>query len=267
MQSDPALALRQLVPYSLRKRLPDSVKQYLEEPVSGRGKLSLIESSPLPGHENELPEAWYKAELKRKVYHAFLAGHKPTKAVNGLALVGAAIDDVLAVNATPPILEDAQVADLIQQGKIALESVCSLSGQTVQTPVVTDLGGTYRTFCTVRHAQEFQRQYDIAGMALDASSAGEMAVAASLSSSNLPPTVFGTQGRQRLLVIPVAYADDPRAPQDQDGITAGVLGNNQYYEDGSYGTVSFISTVTPLLTLPQRKTYYGEFLDTALKAD
>ena len=68
-------------------------------------------------------------------------------------------------------------------------------------------------------------------------------------------------------MIPVAYADDPRAPVSQDAITAGVLGNNRYYEDGSYGTVSFVSTVTPLLTLPQRKDYYAEFLDTDLFAD
>src|SRR5207248_20108 len=167
MQADPALALRQLVPYSLRKRLPDAIKPYLEEPVSGRGKLSLIESTPLPGHEGELAEAWYKAELNRKIYHAYLAGHRPLKTVNGIALVGAAIDDVLALNLTPPVLEQEQVTDLIQDGKIAAESFCSVSGQAVSNPVVADMGGTYRTFCTIRHAQEFQRQYDLAAMSLD----------------------------------------------------------------------------------------------------
>src|SRR5437899_6210047 len=150
MQSEPALALRQLIPYSLRKRLPDALKPYLEEPISGRGKLSLIESTLLPGYDGEVPEAWYKAELNRKIYHAFLAGRKPTKPINGIALVGAAIDDVLALYSSPPVLDDAQVADLIQEGKIAKESFCSVSGQTIGNSVVTDLGCIYRTFFSVR---------------------------------------------------------------------------------------------------------------------
>ena len=267
MQENPALALQQLVPYSLRKQLPDSIKQYLEQPVSGRGKLSLIQSTPLPDGETEGPDDWYKAELNRRVYRAYLAGQKPMKTVNGIALVGAAIDNMLALNAVPPVLEEAQVADLVQEGKIPKETICSVSGNLTSTPVVVDAGGIYRTFCTARHAQQFQVQYAYAASALDASAVADTAVAAGLFSSNLPPAVFGTLGRQKLLVIPVAYADDPRAPQSQDAIIAGVLSNNRYYEDGSYGTVSFISTVTPLLTLPQRKTYYGEFLDSDLWID
>src|SRR5258705_6870845 len=97
IQANPELALRQTVPYSLRKRLPESIKALLEEPISGRGKLSLVESSPLAGGEGEVPQAWYRAELWHKVYHAYLAGWKPRKTINGRGLTGISLDQVMAL--------------------------------------------------------------------------------------------------------------------------------------------------------------------------
>src|SRR5256885_12351794 len=112
------------------------------------------------------------------------------KTANGVGLVGAAIDDVLALHGAPPVLEYVEVKDLIDQGKIAKETVCAVSDKPISNPVVADLGGIYRTFCTVRHAQQFQRQYAYAASALDASGTADTAIAAGLSSSNLPPRVF-----------------------------------------------------------------------------
>src|SRR5205085_7156062 len=66
------------------------------------------------------------------------------------------------------------------------------------------------------------------------------------------------QALHRLLYIRVTFADDPIPPQSDNGAQATVKANNQYFNEGSYNTVWWESTVTPVIRLPQRKNFYGE---------
>ena len=70
-----------------------------------------------------------------------------------------------------------------------------------------------------------------------------------------------------MLLIPATFLDDPSLPITPDGFAATAHDNNQYFNDGSYGSVSFLTTITPVIRLPQRKEYYSEFLDTDLWND
>jgi len=187
IQQDPEAALQMAIPYGVRKQLPVSIKALLEEPISARGKISLIESSPAPGEE-EVPEAWYKAEIDHKVFHVYGSGLKTRRSINGFALMGIAVDDVMALYSAPPILDDAQVADLVQQGRLPMESICSVSGQAASNPTVVDIGGTYKPFCTVSHAQAFQQEYVAASAISEATSAATLNAVSALSSTDLPTT-------------------------------------------------------------------------------
>ncbi len=76
-----------------------------------------------------------------------------------------------------------------------------------------------------------------------------------------------TQGTKRLLFIRVAFPDDPSEPITEAGAIHLMNQVNQVYVGYSYNTTSIISDVTPLLMLPQAKTYYSGQSVLTLQAD
>src|SRR5439155_1217468 len=210
--------------------LPDSITAYLEEPVSARGKVEVLQYTPLPGYESEVPQTSYRTTVGHSIYSSYFAGATPTKSGNGDIVVGMAVGPTLVHFAAPPILDPEEAADLIKAGKVRTDAICPASGKAATHPAVVDLGGSYRTFCSVEHAAAFQGQYVLATAAAEASTLEQSAAQASLAVPIFAPTA-GQQGRQKLLVIPVAYADDPRPPSSQDALVNGARSNNQYYED------------------------------------
>ena len=75
--------------------------------------------------------------------------------------------------------------------------------------------------------------------------------------TNPPPSSFNfSQGRKKLLYIRVAYPDDPTEPVTEAQAYSFMNQVDQFYVDNSYNLVTFITTVTPVLTLPQPKAWY-----------
>ena len=70
----------------------------------------------------------------------------------------------------------------------------------------------------------------------------------------------GTLGTAKLLYMPVIFADDPIPPESPDSSWGIIANNERFFKENSYGAVDWISDVTPLIRLPQRRILYGESL-------
>jgi hypothetical protein len=85
--------------------------------------------------------------------------------------------------------------------------------------------------------------------------------------SGLDQAVGWTQGTKRVLLMRVAFPDDPTEPITEAGAYAMMDQVNQFYVDNSYGTTAMIPAVTPLLILSQAKDAYGYLGRDALTSD
>lgn len=66
-----------------------------------------------------------------------------------------------------------------------------------------------------------------------------------------------TEGTKTLLFMRVAFPDDPAEPISQDDASQLMNQVNSWYVANSYGKTAITTDVTPLLTLPNTKTWYG----------
>src|SRR5262249_22660100 len=84
-----------------------------------------------------------------------------------------------------------------------------------------------------------------------------------------PPPGAGswTQSPKTLLYMRVVFPDDATEPITEDGANTTMNQVNAYFVQASYDTTSIISTITPLLHLPQIKLWYSTNGVGALQAD
>jgi hypothetical protein len=66
-----------------------------------------------------------------------------------------------------------------------------------------------------------------------------------------------TTGSKRLLFMRLIFPDDPSEPISADAATNLMAEVNEWYVQRSYGTFSINSDITPLLAMPQPKTWYS----------
>ncbi len=298
IQSDPQRALELAVSYGVRKRLPATIKELLEERVSGRGDFSLISCTPLPGRESEVPPDFRRVAINHRKYEAFVYGRRlQQRSQSGISIHGVAVDKYLAVSADPlRLLEPEEASDVLAAQHSKLQPACGVCGEKPaldSKPTLAELGGKIIHLCRPSEAAALNKQLSeaesrlaphvptsrtrsaasaplSAASPLQASSAANSVQAAVSAASGSTLPISGqsrSQGRKRLLLMPVLFADDPRPPSSIDAIYALGESNNRFFVEGSYDTASFDTTVTPFLRLPEKKIYYGEFLDFALLGD
>lgn len=268
IQADPEQALALALPYRLRQAMPAAFSNFLEHPVSARGSFQVIESSPLPGREAEVPEPFYEVTIRHRTFRAYPYGARLRhKSHSGVPLHGITAYDEharghLALSADVVRVLDADEAQaVVQSGAAPGAAACAVCAAAPQASplagqqVVGDLGGgEYCGFCQPAHAQQFNDQINLM---MSRTWPGGGGTAAQTAGGNF---FFGsgTQGTKKLLYMRVTFADDPVSPESADTSRRIVEDNNQYFKDGSYGIVNWLSTVTPPLPLPQGKNYYGE---------
>jgi uncharacterized delta-60 repeat protein/uncharacterized repeat protein (TIGR01451 family) len=284
IQTDPEAALAEALPYRVRKQLPPEIASRVEEAVSGSADFQVLYSTPIPGRESEVPPTEYVATINHSAYKVFPHGWRLSEASqNGVYLHGIAITEPPKVTATSfaPVGEEVQpvryfapsaepgryvsrdeAMDLAASGKLPIkeEATCGVSRKpvdVVNSQALVQFHGRYYPFCDIAHAVSFNKQ--LKSMHQHLSASGASFTPAAGNTDNLPPVPYSqTQGIKKLLYMPVLYADDPRVPQTFDQAQATLKANNQYFFEGSYGTVHWESTVTPPIRLPQRANYYGE---------
>jgi hypothetical protein len=269
VRSDPQLALARVLPYSLRKLLPPSLAPYLEQPVDARGTLEVIQSIPLPGYEHIPLPTLYRVTVNQVEHEAFTYGKRqraPRRTglpIHGIALADAKGKMLMALSDRPMrLLEEAEARDRLAAGKTLRESRCGLCAKpTLPSAVHADCGGEILDFC---NAAEFQRASQLFTQMEDASTAPRVyagsapAPQPSPPDQLPPPTPSATIGAQKLLLIPVQMAYDPIPVTTPDELWRACEYNNRFYVENSYGIMSWISTVTPTVQVPERRLYYAE---------
>ncbi len=268
IRTNPEEAIRRSLPYSVRKQLPPEIASQIEQPVSGRGSFRPLYYVPLPGRESEVPPTGYEVTMNGTDYETHAYGdrlHHPAR--DGAYLHGVSVKEraktkpllALSDEAHRLITDRGEARDLVSTGQLQADALCGVTKKPASSdqPVISQYGEHYYAFCEPAHAKQLNAT-------LKRASAVSWALggAGKVSGPNATNVQFEgfsrTQGRKKLLYIRVLFADDINPPQTDDQAQATVLANNRYFHEGSYGTVWWESTVTPLIRLPQRKNYYGE---------
>ncbi|MCX6902302.1 MAG: hypothetical protein NTW03_02240, partial [Verrucomicrobia bacterium] len=274
IQEDPERALAEALPYRTRKAMPASLAGYLERSISGHGDFKVIEASLLPGQTGELPPTEYLVTLRKSMYRAYTYGvrmHQPSHKhipMHGITLTDERGRKIMALGAEAlRVVEPEEAKDVVAAGKVQAASTCPVCGATtVDAPQLTvaDMGGEYVSFDNPQHAEVYSGQVNQA-LAKSWVSLGASPKDLAAASDNelfpaIPPLSHtgGRKGIMRLLMMPVMFSDDPVPPGTQDGLQGVCAGNAQTYKENSYGSVNWLSTVTPILHLPQRKAAYAD---------
>ncbi|HAB15884.1 MAG TPA: hypothetical protein DCE44_05485, partial [Verrucomicrobiales bacterium] len=265
IQSNPQRALELAVPVAVRRQLPDSIVDLLEERLDGRGELAVFGALPLPGREGEVAPSWRTATLGERILTAHVFGRRldePTR--RDIPLHGLALDDHFAIDENPVrILEAAE-------GEEALDGdpVCGVAGWSAAafgTPVaVSDGDEQPLVLCSATHAEALNRRW-----IESESNSGSTSI--SPDGSVRPASAF-TEGNKRLILIRVDFSDKVGAPFDDVRGTNLVKAIGQFYRENSYGRAGFRavgegSAITPTLRLSMTTTQYGAVDASRLRDD
>ncbi len=252
IQTNPHQALAEMVPYHLRKALPTSVQALLEEPVSGRGDLSVVamHSSDSSATQGSL---FRQMELDGRTYDAFVYGWRAgQRSGKDMPFHGISIGNTLAVHAdVVRVLSLEEAADMLASGEeeIPWAEPDSRETDSKQRPVVIKVGRKLARVASEAGAIDLNRRLtDI-----------EMSESGLSTSSEANLSFFfglGAQGRKRLLYIRINFPDDPREPIGESRAYDMMSEVSQFFSDASYNTLSISTVVTPVLTLPQPKEFY-----------
>src|SRR6185369_9759467 len=266
IKTNPKLALSLAASWKLRNDLPPAITALLEERISGRGDFEVFASVPLPGRSDGAASITRQVTLHGKSYEAYVYGQRTHQTTRGnISLHGIAIDKAMAVHEDAiRVLEPEEARAMLEAGDIPQEAICAVSGQSSKSlaqPTLVDHGGQILSLCRPEHATELNRQLIMAE--------GGPTVAGNSPPPPQPPPGGGSwsQSAKTLLYMRVIFPDDATEPITEAGANATMNQVNAYFVEASYDTTSIISTITPLLRLPQVKLWYGTNGPGALQLD
>lgn len=257
IRQDPKGALDQAAPYRWRQGMPADIAVFLEENVQGRAKFEVFCAMPVPGkdHRDFTGSTLRYVTLGTKTYKAYVYGRRSTQITQqDAAVYGIAIGDAMAVHEDPMRVLDSDEAQAGQaSGKVPSSGTCLVCGQSATAAsgmLLADYAGKVIPICGVSHASELNTSLveAEAKRAVRLNSAG---------TNTVPATPVWSYGTKTLLFIRVVFPDDPTEPVTA-GAAASVMDEvNDFYVENSYNKTALISTISPLITVPQPKAYYG----------
>lgn len=271
IRSDPAQAIAVAVPYAIRQQLPIEVKALLEERISGRGQLSTLAATPLPGQKIAEP-VWQSVLLEGREFRAYTYGQRKYPAApRTQPLHGVAVGNALAVLASPlRVLDRGEVPGQWER----VEAVCPVSGITSTviagaplnegTSTAVSLGDRIVVLCGTHHLPALEAKVALASGPSVADGPGSSGVLGR-------PSVSWTTGPKRILIIRVDFSDypgEPTTPYTSNSITPSFITNvihqaggvREFYEKSSFGQTTLVlgtNDITPVLRLPQTAVYYA----------
>ena len=249
----PEIALSKAVSPETFRRLPDSITQYLEKPVSFYGDFLVYTID-----EIDRPNQHGSSRTAREVvigearYRALVYGRRLTMTTKmDIPLSGVIIGDTIVVDENParPV-KSAEIGD----------AESALGGE----EAAAEIGGKLIRFANEAELQDFIRQQTEWEATIGpARSANDSAASAQTSDA---PASSWTEGAKTILVIRVDFSDKPGEPLDHynQPLTesrAQTLFNttvNNFYQANSYNKTSLQATVTPVVRLPQTVAFYAE---------
>ncbi len=298
---NPAGALAATVPMAVRDQLPASVARQLEERVSGRGDLHVYGTTPAPGEAAPAEPTFRTVTVAGRAFRAYVFGRREGQSSKrDISLAGVAIDDALALSASPVRVLEAGEAPGLGKGIARLCPVsgfsvpdtdaASTAGTAMDTPTV-EVGGALLRLCHVEHVSELERRLvraetragpyagALAPEAFSPGSTGEQAAAGTGTEGAFYPAEW-TTGQKRVLFMLVDFPDLTGAPIVSGGpvntsvvLNAfyGFSGCAEFFNRCSYGQTSLAigaGDVTGVLRLPKKAGLYASSGDVdALFAD
>ena len=244
IEADPQRALELAIPNAVRERLPANISGWLEERVSGRGNFGVLVADDF---ERKKSETLREVEIGGRRWRAFVYGKRlnqvttPNAPVNGIA-----IDDVMAVHedAVRPLSPD-EAAKVKPDGA----ALCPVSGQpsTINgAEALGEVAGKIERFCGAWHLAAYNQQ-------LTANAGGP--VGGGPVGGDTTQELW-SQGGKKLLFMRVMFPDEMIEPMTEAAAYAMMDTVNSWYVENSYNSTAIITTVTPLLVLPQTKGWY-----------
>jgi hypothetical protein len=257
IRTDPQRALELMVPEGVRPQLPASVAALLEQPVSGRGDLTLMAALPEEGKAPARPANSRYATIGGRTYEAFVYGRRlghPTR--RNLPLHGLALDGAVALAESPVrVIEGAELA--AAKAALPADPVCSVSGKTStvnQDEVVLDTGEAGYTFlCSREHAARLAASL--------AAAEDERPPGDGDPKGGIAPN-YAHNGARKILLIRVDFSDYTNAPFTAAEGTNILNTLSTTFSNWSYGRLITAmagagSDVTPVFRMPRSNAEYN----------
>ncbi|MDB6110596.1 MAG: hypothetical protein JWR69_2346, partial [Pedosphaera sp.] len=249
IKTDPEKAFEWTAPARWRSELPASVTQYFEKRIDARGALNVAVATDF---EQGTSKVLRDVKIGNTQYVASVYGRRLDEVTqSSIPIHGIALDGNLAVHPDPVrALEPEEVAAAEKAGVLVREQICGVSGRPSdyrKQEISADIGGEIVHFCGVDHLRLVNAQLTAAEGGTGIAPGG-----------NTGAGVVGwTQGAKTVLYMRVNFPDDLTEPITEASAYATMNSVNSFYVEGSYNTTSLTPTVTPLLTLPQTKSWYA----------
>lgn len=252
----PGLALREALPWATRQRLPAEVRVHLEELVAGTGRFAVFCPQPKVNPDSSpdsepvsRPGMIREVTMGDQSYRAFVYGRRNTQlTVESTALYGVAIDDLLAASEDPlRIVSSEEATALMGRDASVGGDRCALTGEVIDAalaPVLVQHGADYLRVSSLELARQLNQR-------LASTEPGF------LRPTEPPQFSEWSHGIKRLLFMRARFPDDLREPISEAEAAEVMRQANEYFVAASCNSLSIISTIGPLVTLPQPKLYYA----------
>uniref|UniRef100_UPI003782EEFD Calx-beta domain-containing protein n=1 Tax=Prosthecobacter sp. TaxID=1965333 RepID=UPI003782EEFD len=259
IMADPREAIQQAVPMVVRQKLPPEIVSLLEKRMNAIGSLHLRMGVPTDSRgTNENTVKQRRAVFgDGRAYNAHVYGRREVAtSVEAASLNGVAIDSEMAVSEQPsrtlevgevPPAGKEAVVDCPVSGKQVFESPQVITEEiTVTTPAV-ETGGQVVFFCDGAHIVSYNETLIL----------GEGATGGAFGYTGiLPNAPTPSLGVIKVLVIPMTYADQNATPASEATLYETLRNVSEHYSKASYGRLTLVGTVCPLVKLPYNEAWY-----------
>ncbi|MGE3310991.1 MAG: Calx-beta domain-containing protein [Limisphaerales bacterium] len=254
-----ALAAAAALSWSRRQALPGAVRTELEEWISATGDLEVLCAWRMPGRagSGSGSGSGYQRTFTTvdRVFHAFVYGRRLAQTTaHGISVHGVAVDDVIAIAEFPlRALGPEEAEDARRAGRLpAGAEACAVTG--APATLWVDHGGTLLALADASVVESLGRSL--------------MSVEPGFRENQDPPEFRQwSHGVKRLLFMRARFPDDVREPISEADASDVMRLANEYFAAASFNNLGIISTIGPLVMLPQPKLYYSVRGPGALLAD
>ncbi|HYG24106.1 MAG TPA: Calx-beta domain-containing protein, partial [Verrucomicrobiae bacterium] len=243
IQNDPERALAHAAPFAWRQQLPSQITRHLETWVDGRGSFEVAMAQMQTGTRTY---RWVVIGEQR--YDAFVYGRLRTEpSRTNVPLHGIVLDNKMAVSSEPVRkLDSSEAARRDSSSGVKRCRVCLEYFTFPGDGVAAELGGEVGWFCSPEHLQVVNSQWKTAAFA--GRSAAQIVAGGGSS---------WTFGRKTLLYIRVNFPDDLTEPVSEADAYNTMNAVNHFYTESSYNQTWITTTVTPLVTVRETRSWYS----------
>lgn len=262
IETNPEAAIAESIAADERQQLPPELQQYLETPVNMRATYTVaISDDPA----NQIQRVYRQAQFGTESFDVYTYGAMAERGTTtNLPINGIAIGNSLAV-AESPVRELTPVEAVEAQAEVGTsDPVCAISGTNSPTSPDShwvEIGGERIFLCGTEHLNLLNHAWttDANGKWVKTIKGGEP--------GNPSVRDSWSQGPKTVLFIRVNFPDDLSEPISESAAYDLMNNVSSWIVANSYGTSSMITTVTPLLTLPNTKSFYSQVGDGQLLID